>query len=142
VSEDVWVAFKELKSSRRLLWTKKWGSVDQLFKKSSTSWGYTVPCTSAFLYGLDAHLLHDNTKSENNGRGDPLRWPRDTLYPLKLALISPTSGGRSVGIVRLRTNPRSLNTTSLLLSRFSQLVGRTLEAEQSICLTQSTVWIY
>jgi hypothetical protein len=38
-----------------------------------------------------------------NERGDPLRWPRDTLYPQKLALTSPTSGGRSVGIVRLRT---------------------------------------
>jgi hypothetical protein len=36
-------------------------------------------------------------------RGDSLRWPRDTLYPLKLALTSPTSGGRSVSIVRLRT---------------------------------------
>jgi hypothetical protein len=34
------------------------------------------------------------------GRGDPLRWPRDTLYPQKFALTSPTSGGRSVGIVR------------------------------------------
>jgi hypothetical protein len=42
-------------------------------------------------------------KSEINGRGDPLRSPRDTLYPQKLALASPTSGGRSVGIVRLRT---------------------------------------
>jgi hypothetical protein len=42
-------------------------------------------------------------KTEINGRGDPLRWPRDTLYPQKLALTSPTSGGRSVGIVRLRT---------------------------------------
>jgi hypothetical protein len=29
-------------------------------------------------------------------RGDPLRWPRDTLYPQKLALTSLTSGGRSV----------------------------------------------
>jgi hypothetical protein len=28
------------------------------------------------------------------GRGDPLRWPRDTLYPQKLALNSPISGGR------------------------------------------------
>jgi hypothetical protein len=36
-------------------------------------------------------------------RGDPLRWLRDTLYPQKLALTSPTSGGRSVSIVRLRT---------------------------------------
>jgi hypothetical protein len=38
-----------------------------------------------------------------NGRGDPFRWPRDTLYPQKLALTSPTNGGRSVGIVRLWT---------------------------------------
>jgi hypothetical protein len=37
------------------------------------------------------------------GRGDPVRWPRNTLYPQKLALTSPTSGGRSVGIVCLRT---------------------------------------
>jgi hypothetical protein len=36
------------------------------------------------------------------GRGDPLRPPRDTLYPQKLALTSPTSGGRSDGMVRLR----------------------------------------
>jgi hypothetical protein len=36
-------------------------------------------------------------------RGYRLRWPHDTLYPQKLALTSPTSGGRSVGIVRLRT---------------------------------------
>jgi hypothetical protein len=37
------------------------------------------------------------------GRGNPLHWPRDTLYPQKLALTSPTSGDCSVGIVRLRT---------------------------------------
>jgi hypothetical protein len=36
------------------------------------------------------------------GRGDPLRWPRDTLYPQKLALTSRTSGGRSVSIVCLQ----------------------------------------
>jgi hypothetical protein len=42
-------------------------------------------------------------KTEINGRGDPLRWPRDTLYLQKLALASLKSGGRSVGIVRLRT---------------------------------------
>jgi hypothetical protein len=28
-----------------------------------------------------------------NGLGDPLRWPRDTLYPQKLSVTSPTSGG-------------------------------------------------
>jgi hypothetical protein len=37
------------------------------------------------------------------GRGNPLRRQRDTLYPQKLALTSPTSGGCSIGIVRSRT---------------------------------------
>jgi hypothetical protein len=34
---------------------------------------------------------------------DPSRWPRGTLYPQKLALTSPTSGCRSVGVVHSRT---------------------------------------
>jgi hypothetical protein len=34
---------------------------------------------------------------------DSLRWPRYTLYPLKLALASLTGGDRSIDIVRLRT---------------------------------------
>jgi hypothetical protein len=38
-----------------------------------------------------------------SGCGDPLRWPRDTLYLQKLALTSPASGGRSVGKVCLQT---------------------------------------
>jgi hypothetical protein len=42
-------------------------------------------------------------KPEINGRWDPLLSPRDTLCPQKFALASLTSGGRSVGIVRLRT---------------------------------------
>jgi hypothetical protein len=42
-------------------------------------------------------------ENPEHDHGDPLRWPRDTLYPQKLALTSPTSGSRSVGIVRLRT---------------------------------------
>jgi hypothetical protein len=37
------------------------------------------------------------------GHGDPLHWPLNTLYLQKLTLTSPTSGGRSVGIVHLRT---------------------------------------
>jgi hypothetical protein len=47
-------------------------------------------------------------ESRINGRGDPLSWPRDTLYPQKFALTSSTSGGRSVGIVRLRTKATEL----------------------------------
>jgi hypothetical protein len=38
-------------------------------------------------------------KTKINRRGDPVRWPRDTPYPQKLALTPPTSGGRTVGIV-------------------------------------------
>jgi hypothetical protein len=37
------------------------------------------------------------------GRRDPSCCQRGTLYPQKLALTSPTSGGRSVGIVRSGT---------------------------------------
>jgi hypothetical protein len=38
-----------------------------------------------------------------DGRRNPSGWPRGNLYPQKLAQISPTSGCRSVGIVRSRT---------------------------------------
>jgi len=37
------------------------------------------------------------------------------LYPQKLALTSPTGGGRSVGIVRLRTEATEFNLVLLLL---------------------------
>jgi hypothetical protein len=37
------------------------------------------------------------------GRRHPSRWPRDILYPQKLALTLPTSGGRSDCIVHSRT---------------------------------------
>jgi hypothetical protein len=37
------------------------------------------------------------------GWRDLSRWSRGTLYPHKLAITSPTSGGRLVGIVRSRT---------------------------------------
>jgi hypothetical protein len=42
------------------------------------------------------------------GRRGPSRWPRGTLYPHKLALTSPTSGGRSVAIFARGLGPRSL----------------------------------
>jgi hypothetical protein len=41
-------------------------------------------------------------ESREYGRRDPSRWPRGTLYPQKLEVTSPTSGGRSIGIVRSR----------------------------------------
>jgi hypothetical protein len=42
-------------------------------------------------------------KQRFNGRGDPLRWLRDTPLSANLAQTSLTGGGRYVGIVRSRT---------------------------------------
>jgi hypothetical protein len=47
-------------------------------------------------------------ESRECARMDPLGLPRDTLYLQKLALTSPPSGGRSVGIVRSRTKATEL----------------------------------
>jgi hypothetical protein len=43
------------------------------------------------------------------GRRDPSRLPRGSLYPQKLALTSPTCRGRSVSIVRSRTQATELS---------------------------------
>jgi hypothetical protein len=45
-----------------------------------------------------------------------LRWPRNTLYPQRLALTSPTSGSRSVGIVRLRTTATEFGYSLIIIS--------------------------
>jgi hypothetical protein len=42
-------------------------------------------------------------ENQEYGCRDSSRWPRGTLYPLRLALTSVTSCGYSVGIVRSRT---------------------------------------
>jgi hypothetical protein len=42
-------------------------------------------------------------ENRNYGQRDPSRWPRGTLYPQQLTLTSSTSGGRSNGVVRPRT---------------------------------------
>jgi hypothetical protein len=46
-------------------------------------------------------------ESREYGLGDPLRLP--PLYLQNLALTSPTSGGRSVGIVSSRTQATEFN---------------------------------
>jgi hypothetical protein len=48
------------------------------------------------------------------GRKDPSRWQRSTLFPQKLALNSSTRGGRSVGIVRSRTQATEFRSYSLV----------------------------
>jgi hypothetical protein len=48
-------------------------------------------------------------ESREYGRRDPSRWPRGTFQQQKLALTSKTSGVRSVGIVRSRTQAKEFN---------------------------------
>jgi hypothetical protein len=57
-------------------------------------------------------------ESRECGRRDPSHYPR------KLALTSPTSGGSSVGIVRLQTQAREFSFSSLPISvrSFSELL--------------------
>jgi hypothetical protein len=74
------------------------------------------------LVSITEELLGRNSRgsgleNRESGRGGPLRWPRDTLYPQKLALTSPTSGGRSVWIVRLRTKATDFVFVCLQLRR-------------------------
>jgi hypothetical protein len=61
---------------------------------------------SASWVQLMSYLIESSGSCLENreyGRRDPSLWPHGTLYPQKLAITSPTSGGRSVGIVRSRT---------------------------------------
>jgi hypothetical protein len=54
-------------------------------------------------------LYGSGLENREYGRGDPSRWSLGTLYPQKLALTSPTSGGLSVGIVRSRTQATDIS---------------------------------
>jgi hypothetical protein len=89
--------------------------------------GLEVERNPLSLMSLTEELLGRNgsgsgLENREYGRGDALCWPRDTLYPQKLALTSTTSGGRSVGIVRLRTK----TTEFVLVFVNSQLPGQKL----------------
>jgi hypothetical protein len=50
-------------------------------------------------------------ESREYDRRDLSLWPRDILYPKKLSLTSPTSCGRSVGIVHSRTQATEFSFT-------------------------------
>jgi hypothetical protein len=57
---------------------------------------------------LERKSSGSGVESREYGLGDPLRWQRGTFYPQKLALTSPTNGGRSVGIVRLQNKTKEV----------------------------------
>jgi hypothetical protein len=51
---------------------------------------------------LERNSSGSGPENREQGRSDPSPWPRGTVYRQKLALASPTSGGRSIDIVRSR----------------------------------------
>jgi hypothetical protein len=53
-------------------------------------------------------------ESREYGRRDPSRWQRGTLYLQKFALTSSAGGGRSVGIVRSRTQATEFSLVSVV----------------------------
>jgi hypothetical protein len=53
---------------------------------------------------LEGNNSGSGLESRECGRRGPSSWPRGTYPQKKLAITSPTSGGRSVGIVRSRTH--------------------------------------
>jgi hypothetical protein len=76
------------------------GSIPGTTRKKSSGSG-TGPLS---LVSTTEELIERNNSGsclENReyGRRDPSCWPRGTLYPQKLAITSPTIGGRSLGIV-------------------------------------------
>jgi hypothetical protein len=58
---------------------------------------------------LERKISGSGLETREYGRRDTLHWPRGTLYQPKLTLTSLTSGGRSVGIVRSRTQATEFN---------------------------------
>jgi hypothetical protein len=59
-------------------------------------------------------MICSGLENRQYGRRDPSHWPGGTLYPQKLALTSPKSGGRSFGIVHSRTQATYRNTSQRL----------------------------
>jgi hypothetical protein len=84
-----------------------------LFYKIGTS---SKNCLHLYSVTVSTFIVCSGLENREYGPEDQLLSPRDTLYPQKLALASPTRGGRSVGIVCLRTTA-----TKLLVQQLGRL---------------------
>jgi hypothetical protein len=62
------------------------------------------------------------------------------LYPQKLAITSPTSGGRSVGIFRMRTKATELLLLLLLLSLDLSAICADSHENPCSCVIQNLTW--
>jgi hypothetical protein len=115
-----WIYICYVEESRPLLWPSGQSSWLQIHRFVLDSRRYQIfwevvalergPLS---LVSTTEELLGRNSsgsglETREYGRRDPSRWPRGTLYQQTLSLTSPTSGGRSVGIVRSPNNSTDL----------------------------------
>jgi hypothetical protein len=84
------------------LWSSGYGSWLQIQRSGFDSRRYQIFWEVVGLERGPLSLMRiiEELFQGNSGSGLENRCLRDTLYPLKWALTSPTSGGRSIGIVR------------------------------------------
>jgi hypothetical protein len=110
-----WIYICYVEKSRPPLWSSDQSSWQQIQRSGFDSrrylnfWEVVVLERSPLSFVTTTEELLGK-KSNGSGleirkysRRDASRWSLGTLYPQKLALTSPTSGGRSVGIFRSRT---------------------------------------
>jgi hypothetical protein len=102
------------------LWSSRQSSWLQIQKSGFDFWHYQIfweimvleQGPLSLVSTIEELLGRDNSgfslENREYGRRDQSRWARATLHPQKLALTSPTSGGRSVGVVRSRTQATAL----------------------------------
>jgi hypothetical protein len=67
---------------------------------------------------LERKSSGSSLENREYGCRDPSRRLRDTLYPQTLALTSPTSGGRSIDMVRSRARATELLRLNVVLLKF------------------------
>jgi hypothetical protein len=101
-----WSKWPPLWSSGHSSWLqiRRSGSIPGTTRKKSNGSGTGSTQPSEYNWGATWQKSSCSClENREYGRRDPSSWPRVTLCPQKLATTSPTSGGRSVSIVRSRT---------------------------------------
>jgi hypothetical protein len=71
------------------------GSIPGAYRYSEKQWvwnGVHSASWGQLRSYLEEIVAAPDKKTETNDRGDPLRWPRNTLYPQKLALLRQQEG--------------------------------------------------
>jgi hypothetical protein len=105
-----WIYICYVEESRRPLWSSgpsSWLQI-QVFWEVVGLERDPLSHVSTTEYLLGRNSSGSGLENWEYGRKDPSLWPRDTLDPRKLVLTSPTSGGRSFGIVCWRTKATEL----------------------------------